>query len=325
MDVDNLLTTFEKYLRAQNLSKNTVTTYMNDVSYYLSERNGVENSLDGKSFVKIMSEDNLLKYFENILCSNKYDNDIKLKSKLKRTVSKKISSFSKFLEYLKREKIIDTNYIKTLDRSELIGKYERSLEHKNYIDQKELHDFMDKLCKIANNSDKDSIVLRDASILLVLIFTGLRASELGNIRTPDLDLKNNKIHNVSRKRGKESIVPIDTRFLKPILKEYLEFRNSVGPEDIDNLFYNKMNRPISRQLVYKIVEKYSLKFLGYKIHPHTLRHTFATCLLLNGATTAEVRKMLDHENITSTEVYEHVNEIKSKYNLINNFYRGNDE
>ena len=325
MDVDNLLTTFQKYLRAQNLSKNTVTTYMNDVSYYLSERSGVENSLDGKSLVEIMSEDNLLKYFENILCSNKYDNDIKLKSKLKRTVSKKISSFSKFLEYLKREKIIHTNYIKTLDRSELIGKYERSLEHKNYIDQKELYDFTDKLCKIANSSDKDFIVLRDTSILLVLIFTGLRASELGNIRTPDLDLKNNKIHNVSRKRGKESIVPIDRRFLKPILKEYLEFRNSVGPEDIDNLFYNKMNRPISRQLVYKIVEKYSLKFLGYKIHPHTLRHTFATCLLLNGATTAEVRKMLDHENITSTEVYEHVNEIKSKYNLINNFYRGNDE
>ena len=325
MDVDNLLTTFEKYLRAQNLSKNTVETYMNDVRYYLSERNGVENSLDGKSFVEIMSEDNLLKYFENILCSNKYDNDIKLKSKLKRTVSKKISSFSKFLEYLKREKIIDTNYIKTLDRSELIGKYERSLEHKNYIDQKELYDFADKLCKIANNSDKDFIVLRDVSILLVLIFTGLRASELGNIWTPDLDLKNNKIHNVSRKRGKESIVPIDRRFLKPILKEYLECRNSLGPQDIDNLFYNKMNRPISRQLVYKIVEKYSLKFLGYKIHPHTLRHTFATCLLLNGATTAEVRKMLDHENITSTEVYEHVNEIKSKYNLINNFYRGNDE
>jgi site-specific recombinase XerD len=99
----------------------------------------------------------------------------------------------------------------------------------------------------------------------------------------------------------------------------------MGPRDIDNLFYNKMNRRISRQLVYKIVEKYSLKFLGYKIHPHTLRHTFATCLLLNGATTAEVRKMLDHENITSTEVYEHVNEIKSKYNLINNFYRGNNE
>jgi site-specific recombinase XerD len=325
MDVDNLLTTFEKYLKAQNLSKNTVMTYMDDVSYYLSEKNRVENSLDGKNFVEIMNEDNLLKYFENILCSTKYDNDTKLKSKLKRTVSKKISSFSKFLEYLKREKIIDTNYIKTLDRSELIGKYEKSLEHKNYIDQKELYDFTHKLCEIANSPDKDFIVLRDTSILLVLIFTGLRASELGDIRTSDVDLKNNRIDDVSRKRGKESMVPINKRFLKPILKRYLRFRDIVGPRDIDNLFYNKMNRPISRQLVYKIVEKYSLKFLGYKIHPHTLRHTFATCLLLNGATTAEVRKMLDHENITSTEVYEHVNEIKSKYNLINNFYRGNNE
>jgi site-specific recombinase XerD len=70
-----------------------------------------------------------------------------------------------------------------------------------------------------------------------------------------------------------------------------------------------------------MVEKYSLRFLNYRVHPHTFRHTFATCLLQNGATTAEVKTMLDHENITSTEVYEHVNEIKTKYNLINNFYK----
>jgi len=225
---------------------------------------------------------------------------------------------------LKREGIVDKNYIRTLDRSELIGKYERSIEHKKYIDQKELYNFTIRIFEIANDSDKDLIILRDVSILLILIFTGLRASEVSNIKIPDIDLKNDKIDNIVRKRGKKSEVPIETKFLKPILKQYLELRNHMDSENINNLFYNKANKPISRQLVYKIVITYSLKFLGYRIYPHTLRHTFATCLLLNGATTAEVKKMLDHENISSTEIYEHVNEIKSKYNLINNFYRDNN-
>ena len=217
------------------------------------------------------------------------------------------------------------NYIKTLDRSELIGKYERSVEHKKYIDQKKLYSFTIKLIEVANNSDKDFIILRDVLVLLILIFTGLRVSELSDMKIADVDLKNNKIDNIMRKRGKKSEVPIEGKFLKPILKKYLEFRNGIDSENIDSLFYNKVNKPITRQLVYKIVGNYSLKFLGYRIYPHTLRHTFATCLLLNGATTAEVRKMLDHENITSTEVYDHVNEIKSKYNLINNFYRKSNE
>lgn len=324
MNVDNLLTTFERYLEAQNLSKNTINTYICDINHYLSEKNCVKNFLDSEEFIKVISKKSLLNYFEDILCSNKYDNNVKLKGKLKRTVSKKISSFSKFLDYLKREGIVDKNYIRTLDRSELIGKYERSIEHKKYIDQKELYNFTIRIFEIANDSDKDLIILRDVSILLILIFTGLRASEVSNIKIPDIDLKNDKIDNIVRKRGKKSEVPIETKFLKPILKQYLELRNHMDSENINNLFYNKANKPISRQLVYKIVITYSLKFLGYRIYPYTLRHTFATCLLLNGATTAEVKKMLDHENISSTEIYEHVNEIKSKYNLINNFYRDNN-
>ena len=145
MNVDNVLTKFERYLKAQNLSKNTISTYMCDVNNYFSERNCIESFLDAKEFIQIIGEDNLLTYFEDILCSSKYENNIQLKSKLKRTVLKKLSSFSKFLDYLKREEIIDKNYIKTLDRSELIGKYERSIEHKKYIDQKKLYNFTIKL------------------------------------------------------------------------------------------------------------------------------------------------------------------------------------
>ena len=90
------------------------------------------------------------------------------------------------------------------------------------------------------------------------------------------------------------------------------------PESM-NLLSKKDGSSIDRHLVYRAVLKYSRMFLGRQIHPHILRHTFATVLCVNGANISDVRDMMDHKNISSTELYEHVNKIKNKSEIINNF------
>ncbi len=320
MDVNNLLRTFERHLRGENLSENTVVTYLGDILFYFSEQNCVKENVDPKKFSKAISKETITNYFQNIIFSDKYKNNLKLKGKLRRTASKKISAFSKFFTYLEREGILDKNYLKGIDRTELIGKHEKSIEHKNYIDQKKLYLFVEELEKLYKGSKDNYLQLRDVSILFVLVFSGLRASEVANISIGNIDLDNNIIKNVTRKRGEKVEIPIESHYLKPAMTDYVNLRKR-KPFDHNQLFTNNRGGRISRHLIYKIVEKYSLKSLGYRVHPHTFRHTFATCLLLNGATTAEVKTMLDHKNIASTEVYEHVNEIKTKYNLINNFYK----
>ena len=320
MDVNNLLRTFERSLRGEKLSKNTIHTYLNDLSFYLSQKDCVKENVDSKKFSKAVSKESIVEYFQNIILSDKYNDNVKLKGKLRRTAAKKMSSFAKFFIYLEREEIIPNNYLKAINRSELIGKYEKSTEHKNYIDEKELFLFVQQLDILNKANKNDYILLRDVTILFILIFTGVRVTEVVNIMTSHVDFNNNYIHSVMRKGGKKTKIPIEKDFLKPAINDYKGLREE-KPFENQSFFTNARGNPISRQTIYRMVEKYSLRFLNYRVHPHTFRHTFATCLLQNGATTAEVKTMLDHENITSTEVYEHVNEIKTKYNLINNFYK----
>ena len=121
-----------------------------------------------------------------------------LKGKLRRTAAKKMSSFAKFFIYLEREEIIPNNYLKAINRSELIGKYEKSTEHKNYIDQKELFLFVQQLDILKKANKNDYILLRDVTILFILIFTGVRVTEVVNIMTSHVDFNNNYIHSVMR-------------------------------------------------------------------------------------------------------------------------------
>jgi integrase/recombinase XerD len=152
--------------------------------------------------------------------------------------------------------------------------------------------------------------LRDRALLETLYGCGLRVSELTGLDLSGLDLSAGHVR-VLGKGGKERIVPIAgmaVHALDAYLKcgrPYLHPKNSVRGVDTSAVFVNVRGARISRQGVFGIVRAYGAR-VGLNLHPHTLRHSFATHLLEGGADLRALQEMLGHADITTTQVYTHV-------------------
>lgn len=150
--------------------------------------------------------------------------------------------------------------------------------------------------------------IRDRAILETLYATGLRVSELVNLRLTDLHLPM-KLIQVVGKGDRERIIPIGevaidwlTRYLKTTRIDLLKKRRNT-----DYVFLNAHGRQLTRQAIWQMIKKY-VSLAGIKRHvtPHTLRHSFATHLLENGADLRVVQELLGHANISTTQIYTHV-------------------
>lgn len=150
--------------------------------------------------------------------------------------------------------------------------------------------------------------IRDRTILETLYACGLRASEILSVRQRDI-IDEAEVMRVFGKGSKERIVPVGTTALKWIktyqLKARSLFVNLDGSDDI--LFLNQRGRPLSRMSIWKIVNANARKALpDKKVHPHMFRHSFATHLLEGGADLRAVQEMLGHSNISTTQIYTHI-------------------
>lgn len=144
---------------------------------------------------------------------------------------------------------------------------------------------------------------RDKAILEMLYASGLRVSELCQLKIHDVD---DVYVRVQGKGGKERIVPIGKKAIEA-LDHYLSFRNESPEMREEALFVNKRNKPINRIRVWNLVKAYAKKAgIPKKISPHTFRHTFATHLLNNKADLRVIQEMLGHSNINSTDRYTHL-------------------
>ena len=314
MSVEKLLKDFEKKLSygITTYSKNTIISYVDDVRLYL-----IKNGFEHLKIEELFTENRIINYFEKLLTS---DVDKYKKSSAKR----KLSSISKFIDFLVDKQLVPSNFINTLDKKILLGN-KIETPKANFIDQKKLYNFTNNLLKELNSDNINYFLYRDIVLVLTLIFTGLRVSELINIKISNINSANNEILGITRKgwnKNKSTSIPIDTRYLQIPLMNLVKKTMQKNPNLIW-LFINRKNEKLTRQNVYKIVKKLSNKYLGYSVNTHLFRHSFATSLISNGATTTEVQKMLDHKNVVSTEVYEHVNKIKKKYNLVKELYKKN--
>lgn len=149
---------------------------------------------------------------------------------------------------------------------------------------------------------------RNRSILETMYSCGLRVSELVNLKISDLFLDEGFIK-VLGKGNKERFVPIHRSTIKYVLLYINESRIYIKPQKgfEDTVFLNRRGKLLSRQMIFTILKDLSEKIgLKKKISPHTLRHSFATHLLKNGADLRAIQQMLGHESITTTEVYVHV-------------------
>jgi integrase/recombinase XerD len=148
--------------------------------------------------------------------------------------------------------------------------------------------------------------MRDRTMIELLYATGLRVSELTNLKKNDINLEGGFLI-ACGKRSKERVVPLGT-YSKEAIKEYLGKDMPKGPY----LFANRRGGRLTRQAIWKIITKYAGKMARPGVSPHTMRHTFATHLLEGGADLRSVQMLLGHEDISTTQIYTHVDSKRLK-------------
>jgi len=163
-----------------------------------------------------------------------------------------------------------------------------------------------RLIKAAQGRDWQQV--RDAAMIELLYASGLRVSELADLKLEHVNFDVGYVR-CSGKGSKERIVPIG-RQAREAIREYLGrvrpglVRQGQNPSE---LFLSRLGRRLSRQSIWKLVKRYALKAgIRTELKPHTLRHSFATHLLERGADLRSVQEMLGHADISTTQIYTHV-------------------
>jgi integrase/recombinase XerC len=224
-----------------------------------------------------------------------YCYDRKLKNS---SIERKIAVIKSFFNYLYRNDFIIVNPSKKLIYPKKAKRLPKFLYLKEYeeLTDFEIHDFFD---------------LRDKAAIMLFYSTGARISEIAGSCITDLDLEAGRLK-VSGKGSVERILFL-TKEANSLLKKYLRERNMKFPEKPEFIFVNKYGRGISVKGMYNLVMKRAIAAgLSYKLSPHTLRHSFATELLNNGADIRAVQEMLGHKSLSTTQVYTHTTKARLK-------------
>ncbi|SHJ48467.1 site-specific tyrosine recombinase XerD [Paramaledivibacter caminithermalis] len=171
--------------------------------------------------------------------------------------------------------------------------------------------------RLINQPNEDSpIGSRDKAMLELLYATGIRVSELVALDMSDLKIDLDFIK-CRGSNSKERIIPIGTMAKKALSKYTSEYRGRLVKDDEEALFVNYYGKRLTRQGFWKIIKRYTNEAkISKKITPHTLRHSFATHLIQNGADLKSVQEMLGHSDISTTQIYMQLtkNKIKDVYN-----------
>lgn len=279
---------FVNYLRIEkSLSENTISSYSFDLDKFFSYL--VEVKLI--SFVKKIKDDDVSDFLKFIQSKgSKLDKKYSEKS-----VSRIISSLKTFFKYLESENIIDINPLANIDSP----RSSRLLPEVLSIEETE------KILSFPDVTDK--LGLRDKALLETMYASGLRVSEAINLEIANIFFKDEFIR-VFGKGSKERIVPAGRTALKFITKYINESRSQLKNKNSHNyLFLNFRGNKLSRMGIFDILKKYCIKAnIKKNVHPHTLRHSFATHMLQGGADIRVIQEMLGHSDISTTQIYTHI-------------------
>jgi integrase/recombinase XerC len=221
----------------------------------------------------------------------------------KSTTARKVATLRCFYKFLVKRKYVAANPVKTIRSPKQDKRLPRFLE----VEQVE---------KLLNTPGADNwLGVRDRAILETLYSTGMRVSELVGLNLEDVDFLGEVIH-VRGKGKKERIAPIGSKAL-PSIQQYIEYRNKRMQNDdgFDSkiLFANKHGKRLSTRSIRRKMNKYLRQAgLDPTISPHTLRHSFATHMLDNGADLRSVQELLGHQSLSTTQIYTHVTTTKMK-------------
>lgn len=211
-----------------------------------------------------------------------------------KTVTRKITSLKSFYKYLLRQQLIDATPMLSVTSP----KVPKKLPH--FVDEASLHRLLDN-----GYFRNDFEGVRDKLVVSLFYGTGIRLSELTNLRDSDIRQSETLIR-VLGKNNKERIVPYP-RSLNNLIEEYLKMREAeYGSGVTSHLFITTKGKPVYQKLIYRVVHKHlALVTPLEKKSPHVLRHTYATHLLNRGADLNAVKELLGHSNLAATQVYTH--------------------
>ena len=273
---------FKNYLLIdKKYSSNTILSYENDLHNFLK--------FIKKDLKKVKKKD-ILNFLED------YTNKMNTRS-----VAHALTVLRSFYGYLEQQNIIELN---PTDKIEL-PKLRKTLP--TVLNTNDIDNLMD----IDLNTNKN---YRDKAMLELMYASGLRISELLNVKMSDIDLINATVL-VNGKGSKERIIPIGDYAIYYVNLYIKEARNNLLHNKVnDYLFLNNRGEKISRQAFFKTIKELAkIKGINVNFSPHTLRHSFATHMLENGADLRSIQTLLGHSNISTTQIYTHVsNNIKKE-------------
>jgi len=290
---------FERYLGSErNASRHTVRAYAADIRHLFSIRNA---NVDKNEELRITK------------AAVREIDDLKLRAYLarlhsegisRRSIARNLSSIRTFFKFLQREGIITENPAESM----FTPKLGRHLP--GFLSIEEVKQLLE-----APPVDSPAGI-RDRAILEALYSTGVRVGELANITMSEMDLLGGVLK-VTGKGGKQRIALLG-RFATESLKNYLPVRASWDKGvSRSKIFLSRTGRPLQERDLHRVVTKYAKQLWNSRtVSPHTLRHSFATHLLDNGADLREVQELLGHSNLSTTQIYTHVSaeRLKMVYN-----------
>ncbi|MDR0898739.1 MAG: site-specific tyrosine recombinase XerD [Lactobacillaceae bacterium] len=275
-----LLTSFQQYLRVEKgLLPNSVDSYSRDLKQFFSYLE--EKKVD----VIDVDQNTLTNFFEQQVAARKANSSIiRMNTTLKR-----------FYLFLVNEAIIEKSPIQNLPtpkKNKHLPQFLSVEEVNRLLDQPDL---------------KTKFGVRDKALLETMYATGFRVSEVSNLKIDDLHLELGMVQTIG-KGQKQRITPIG-EIASDYLKYYLENVRPllISSDSKQYVFLNARGGNLSRVSIFKLVQKYALMAnITKEISPHTLRHSFATHLLENGADLRIVQELLGHSDISTTQIYTHI-------------------
>lgn len=278
---------YEYYLKIEcAMSPNTVASYISDLTAFFSAV--------GKEPKDVAPED-IISYFAETTALSK------------RSQARVLSSLHSFYKWMIMEGEMTDNPSDAIEAPKL-GKYLPAVLSVEEVD------------RLIAAVDLDSAFgKRDRAMLETLYGLGLRVSELISLRISSIWTEQGFV-SVIGKGDKQRLVPLGG-MARDAIRDYLEVRGPAADrESSDILFLNRFGRALTRIAVFKMIKAYAVKAgISKEISPHTLRHSFATHLIENGADLRAVQEMLGHESILTTEIYTHIDSSTWQRNILEHF------
>lgn len=277
------------YLKIERgLSANTVISYKRDIEKYLT-------FLTEKKITQLdeVSRFEILDFLQTLRQSGAADNSI----------IRMVSSLRKFHQYLKRESIVSDDPMQLIDTPKKASTLPKAISPQA----------VEQLLEAPDTTTP--LGVRDRTILELMYATGLRISELVNLKLSDMHLTMGFIQTMG-KGEKERIIPlgeIASQWLDHYLDGARVYLQDQSAETSEYVFLNSRGKGLSRQGIWKKVKQLALEAgIDQNVTPHTLRHSFATHLLENGADLRMVQELLGHADISTTQIYTHITKTRLK-------------